>query len=446
VAQLALATALQNTDRENAWRWMEKAAHNGQAVAMWFMGQGLENSRGGQPADPAQALRWYQRAAQAGLVSAWRSQANLLLSGKAGAQDFDQAMRLLQQGAQGGDPAAQVQIAQAYEAGKTLVRSIPMAYAWANVAVSELAALRNPATQALSAQAGTLRDRLANQLDTSQLQRAQESGRQWRTGALALQLQSAQDPLERAFRQAQPPLGQSLPALPPAELPGTPPSATGLPPTSTLPGAALARRGSGSAFYVSPQGHLVTNFHVVQGCVQMRLAGNAQPLLVQGSDAAIDLALLQSPDPKAPKAAGIRLGPARQGEEIITYGYPLQGLLASGGQIATGIVSAMAGLRNDANLLQINAAVQPGSSGGPLLDKRGEVVGVVVSKLNALRIAQSTGDIPQNVNFAIKPEVLVRFLQAQGITPLSNPGPLTLNTEQLAGIAREYTVAIECWR
>ena len=60
------------------------------------------------------------------------------------------------------------------------------------------------------------------------------------------------------------------------------------------------------------------------------------------------------------------------------------------------------GLLDDISQLQISAPIQPGNSGGPLLDEYGNVAGVVVAKLRALAVAKATGDIPQNVNFAVK--------------------------------------------
>jgi S1-C subfamily serine protease len=96
----------------------------------------------------------------------------------------------------------------------------------------------------------------------------------------------------------------------------------------------------------------------------------------------------------------------------------LHGLLASEANVTAGIVSALAGIGNDARFLQVTVPIQPGSSGGPLLDLQSRVVGVVVGKLDALRVASVTGDIPQNVNFAIKSSVVRSFLQASGVTQL----------------------------
>jgi S1-C subfamily serine protease len=96
--------------------------------------------------------------------------------------------------------------------------------------------------------------------------------------------------------------------------------------------------------------------------------------------------------------------------------------------------------------LQISAPVQPGNSGGPLLDRNGTVVGIVVSKLNALEIASATGDIPQNVNFAIKASVAAAFLDAQRVEHAESAGVGALSTPDIAERAKSFTVQVVCVR
>jgi hypothetical protein len=98
-------------------------------------------------------------------------------------------------------------------------------------------------------------------------------------------------------------------------------------------------------------------------------------------------------------------------------GYPLSGLLATTANLSVGNVSALAGLDDDSRYVQISAPVQPGNSGGPLLDASGHLLGIVTAKLNAIRVARFTGDIPQNVNFALKVEVVRTFLDGSNQTP-----------------------------
>ena len=97
------------------------------------------------------------------------------------------------------------------------------------------------------------------------------------------------------------------------------------------------------------------------------------------------------------------------------FGYPLSQVLATSGNFTAGIVTALAGIGDDSRFYQISAPVQPGASGGPLLDENGNLIGVVSSKLNFLSEIKNAGDIPQNVNFAIKASVVANFLQDNAV-------------------------------
>ncbi len=148
------------------------------------------------------------------------------------------------------------------------------------------------------------------------------------------------------------------------------------------------------------------------------------------------------------EAAKLRSGRSvRPGDDVVVVGFPLRQVLAPSAIVTTGTVSALSGLGNDTAKLQIAAPVQQGNSGGPLLDRHGLVVGVVQSKLNALRIAGATGDLPQNVNFAINGATLQSFLEANGVAfRAAPPAGATLSAADVGEQAARYTVAIECVR
>lgn len=205
---------------------------------------------------------------------------------------------------------------------------------------------------------------------------------------------------------------------------------------------------SGTGFLVSTSGHLVTNAHVVQGCVgdiQGNLSGEAPARLrLVSSDETNDLALLQATG-SFKEVARIRDKAVQSGDSVVAIGYPFHGLLTSDFTVTTGIVSSLSGVMNDTRFLQISAAVQPGNSGGPLLAAGGDVVGVVAAKLNALRFARATGNIPENINFAIKTGALRDFLD-NSVVPyqLSDAKAADLKTADIARNARAYTFLITC--
>jgi S1-C subfamily serine protease len=119
-------------------------------------------------------------------------------------------------------------------------------------------------------------------------------------------------------------------------------------------------------------------------------------------------------------------------------------MLSSDFTVTTGIVSSLSGLLNDTRHLQISAAVQPGNSGGPLFDTSGQLIGVVVAKLDARTVIKVTGTIPENINFAIKTGALRDFLD-NSVVPYQTSEPKgDLKTTDIAGNARAYTMLISC--
>lgn len=200
---------------------------------------------------------------------------------------------------------------------------------------------------------------------------------------------------------------------------------------------------SGSGFIVAPK-IAITNEHVVRGCeeVVVRLDRRSIKAHVAISSKASDLAILELSEAMG-LPASIRAN-ALLGEDIVISGHPLAGLLSSDLIVATGQVNSLAGLGNDPWLMQISAPVQAGNSGGPVIDRSGAVVGVVVSKLNVERASKATGDIPQNVNFAIKPEILKLFLDSNRVPILISGIGKRLDGIEIAERARRFTVQVLC--
>jgi S1-C subfamily serine protease len=182
-----------------------------------------------------------------------------------------------------------------------------------------------------------------------------------------------------------------------------------------IPICSLAdQQSSGSGFGIAGGTLLVTSNHVVDGCTRINIPDVGSAIILR-TDPRSDLAILKS-SPPLPAGLRFRSGQSvKLGEEVVVIGFPLRGLLSSPPTVTTGIVSSLAGLRDDRTEMQISAPVQPGNSGGPVLDRSGNVVGVVESKLDAIKAAVITGDIPQNVNFAVHSEIVTSFLDSYAL-------------------------------
>jgi S1-C subfamily serine protease len=203
------------------------------------------------------------------------------------------------------------------------------------------------------------------------------------------------------------------------------------------PFGAKKKLSNGTGFFVTGDGHVVTNAHVVEGCEDPKVVcGLAGPITAQvlARDAVNDLALLKV-DFTSDHVAALRTG-VRMGEEIAAFGYPLLDRLSSGGNFTVGNVSALAGVKSDSRHIQISAPIQPGNSGGPVVDQCGNVIAVVVSRLS--------DTTQQNVNFAIKINVLAEFLQSYAVPYSTEASDHPLQRFELAEKTQSLTVLILC--
>jgi serine protease Do len=206
-----------------------------------------------------------------------------------------------------------------------------------------------------------------------------------------------------------------------------------------------APRSLGTGFVISTDGWILTNAHVVKACKRVEIEGIGR-VNEQRVDEANDLAVLRSVDGRSLPPIQFRKAVVRLGEDIAAVGYPLTGLLSDSVKITTGNVNALSGLRNDTRYLQISTPVQPGNSGGPVVDRYGLLVGITSGML-ADRVADEIGVTPQNVNFAIRASVAELFLQAQGISIRSNDPPPELvapSTADLAEMIARSVVQVRC--
>ncbi|HEY3855768.1 MAG TPA: serine protease [Verrucomicrobiae bacterium] len=170
---------------------------------------------------------------------------------------------------------------------------------------------------------------------------------------------------------------------------------------------------TGSGFFVSPDGYLLTSYHVVARAakVQVRQHGQILDAEVAQVDRTNDLALLRVTGTEfkwLPLASQAKAG---LGENVFTIGYPNPHVQGMEPKYTEGTISGLDGFQDDPREYQISLAIQPGNSGGPVCNAGGEVVGIVRSTLNAKFALASSGSIPQNVNYAVKSSYALQLLQ-----------------------------------
>jgi hypothetical protein len=177
----------------------------------------------------------------------------------------------------------------------------------------------------------------------------------------------------------------------------------------------------GSGFIVSGNGDVLTCAHVVgeQKTATVWLNGERFYADVASIDTNLDAALLKLDLPATNSVQALRFASSQglqMGQDVYTIGFPLSDILGKSPRLTKGLVSSTVGLEDDPKSLQISAEVQAGSSGSPLLDENGNVVGMVDATLNVLSVLRRTGgSLPQNVNFALKADSLGGFLKQAGV-------------------------------
>ncbi len=173
---------------------------------------------------------------------------------------------------------------------------------------------------------------------------------------------------------------------------------------------------SGTGFFVTDDGLVVTCAHVVKGASQVRVSTSAGMVdaKVVGTDIANDLALLKvGVQPEGVAALPIVASRSVSlGSTVATVGFPDISLQGFSPKLSKGEISSLSGAADDPRYFQVSLPVQPGNSGGALVDEYGNVVGIVSAKLDARAALAASGQLPENVNYAVKSSFLLSFLES----------------------------------
>ena len=176
-------------------------------------------------------------------------------------------------------------------------------------------------------------------------------------------------------------------------------------------------KASGSGFLLTTNGLVVTNYHVVEDASRIEVVFPEKNITKSASvrikDTKNDIAILEIKDFTFSDISSQQIpfsfadaNSVKVGQEVFTLGFPLGDIMGTKPRLSTGRINSLFGIQDDPRLFQISNPLQPGNSGGPLFNSKGDLVGIVVSSLNAKYFYENAGIIPQNVNFAVKASYL----------------------------------------
>src|ERR1019366_6556086 len=350
-----------------AVRLYHKAAEQNYVKAEFNLGNSLLHGLGVSK-NQVEAAQWFRKGADQGHAASQFGLGNLFFDGEGVPKDTTQSAHWWRKASEQGFAAAQRELGIAYSRGDGVPQSYSEAYKWFNLA----------SAQGYEA-AKHDRDLLARRMTADQIAEARR---------------------------------ESAAFVPRKETPGT---------ASDNFTSTENPRASGSGFFITDDGCLISHYHVVKGAAKVRLltgAGLIDATVVK-VDAANDLALLKAnAEGRMKNAETFRPLPiaasrtVKLGGTVATVGFPDIGLQGFAPKLAKGEIASLAGAADDPRYFQISLPVQPGNSGGALVDARGNVVGIVAAKLDASAALAATGSLPENVNYAVKSSLLLSFLES----------------------------------
>ncbi|MGA9777156.1 MAG: tetratricopeptide repeat-containing serine protease family protein [Verrucomicrobiia bacterium] len=355
-------------DFAEAVKWYRKAADQNFAAAQYELGVCYMAGKGVPRDDKAEAAKWYRKAAEQNDADAQFNLGVFYDNGQGVPQDYSQALEWFRKAADQGDADAQNSLGLMYAKGQGVPQDYVEAYKWYNLAAAQ------GETYAV-----TNRDSITGSMTPDQIAEGQR--------------------LAAAFVRRDETSGSSSD-------------------NSASPDNPTA---SGTGFFITEDGYLVSNYHVVKDATKVRLltsAGLIDAKVVQ-VDAANDLALLKANAEGRMKNEEIfkplPIAASRTvvlGGTVATVGFPDIGLQGFAPKLAKGEIASLSGAGDDPRYFQISVPVQPGNSGGALVDERGNVIGIVSAKLDASVALAASGALPENVNYAVKSSLLLSFLES----------------------------------
>lgn len=342
-----------------AAKWMRAAAERGDKGGAVLLGH-IYLLGDGVPKNYVEAAKWLHGPADQGFKPAQRWLGMIYYNKDSPIKNQPEAARWFRRAANQGDVPSQISLAAMYWLGHGVPQDDIEAYKWFNLAGAQE-----------NKQGQENRDILASNMTREQIAEAQR-----RSSAFRPRTEADQAAPENSIR-------------------------------------AEVVKATGSAFFISADGYLLTNLHVVAQAsrIVVRVKEATYEARLIKADSSNDIALLKVSGSFEALAVTSSRG-VKLGNPVFTIGYPSPDIQGVEPKLTKGDISSLAGIQDDPRHFQVSVPVQPGNSGGPLLDQNGNVIGIITLRLNDLRALSATGSLPQNVNYALKSSFVIAMLES----------------------------------
>ena len=424
-------------DSTEAVKWYRMAAEQNHVSAQFYVGVMYAIGEGA-PKDSNEAVKWYRKAAESGLADAQGNLGSMYANGEGVPKDGVEAVKWYRKAAEQGEPLAQLNLGRMYASGRGVPKDSKEAVKWYRMASEQG---HRDAQYYLGLMFATGDGVPKNTIDSmawfylaaaSGDERAAELSRSGEASLGREMTLVAQQRSKEILKQIE--------TTKRAET-----SATSKDSDAIILSTTETPKASGSGAIVSREGYVLTAAHVVIGASRVKIftAQGTQTAIVLRIDEANDLAVLKLAAGTYPALPLVPSRRIRLGQAVATIGFPNVEIQGFSPKVTRGEISSLNGIGDDPRAWQISVPVQPGNSGGALLDENGSVIGVVVSKLG-LKAAQATGDIPQNVNYAVKSTYALALLEPylDGTAPEPNPSATKPKFEDMIAKAQQSVVLI----
>ena len=416
-------------DYVEAAKWYRRAAEQNMPQAQYNLGVSYDNGHG-VAKDMTEAAKWLRKAAEQNLAEAQFNLGTCYLHGEGVIKDESEAVRWFRKAADQNYAPAQFNLGICYSKGDGVLKNDAEALKWCRRAAEQN---DSTAQRCLGLLYGVGQGAVKDYVEGYKWELLAAAQGDERGKLDVAKLESLMTPEQIAD-------GQKLARnFRPREVPssGDDTSAEGI--LQTRP------ESSGTGFFITDDGYLITNEHVAGNGAQVRLVTSAGLISarVVKVDSANDFALLKA-DGKFTSLPIASSRTMRMGGTVATVGFPNIGLQGFAPKLAKGEIAALSGAQDDPRYFQISVPVQPGNSGGALVDERGNVVGVVAAKLSMKAALATGGALPENVNYAVKSSLLLSFLESMPdvAAKLKDPGTKECRFEDVVKSAEKAAVLV----